>query len=163
MIHITKASQRKIIDQGKFIIRMLPFGFDILNYNDKGLFKSRYIKRRSSRNAPARTVRLKQINRIYLHRQAHYAFWHPHKANKKCVKSLPLHSDKKFPFPFFIFFSQHAPRKQRTTKKATATNSGFAKVAVQFPKESFVYIWKFVFQKSLVQGCRHLRKWAAER
>ena len=59
MIHITKASQRKIIDQGKFIIRMLPFGFDILNYNDKGLFKSRYIKRRSSRNAPARPVRLK--------------------------------------------------------------------------------------------------------
>lgn len=39
MIHITKASQRKIIDQGKFILRMLPLGFDILNYNDKGLYQ----------------------------------------------------------------------------------------------------------------------------
>jgi hypothetical protein len=39
-----------------------------------------------------------------------------------------------------------------------APNSGFAQVAVWFPKESFVYIWESVFQRSLVQGCRHLRK-----
>ena len=31
-------------------------------------------------------------------------------------------------------------------------------MAVLFPKESFFYIWKSVFQRSLVHGCRHLRK-----
>lgn len=39
MIHITKASERRIINQGKFIIRMLPLGLNIPGYNDKGLYQ----------------------------------------------------------------------------------------------------------------------------
>jgi quercetin 2,3-dioxygenase len=39
MINITKASERRIINQGKFIIRMLPLGLSIPNYNDRGLYQ----------------------------------------------------------------------------------------------------------------------------
>ena len=39
MIHVTKASKQRIINQGKFIIRLLPLGNAIPDHNDHGLYQ----------------------------------------------------------------------------------------------------------------------------
>nr|WP_321357894.1 pirin family protein [uncultured Draconibacterium sp.] len=39
MIHVTRASKQRIINQGKFIIRLLPLGNDISGQNDHGLYQ----------------------------------------------------------------------------------------------------------------------------
>ena len=39
MVHITRASQRRIFDQGKFVIRLWPLGRDIPGHKDHGLYQ----------------------------------------------------------------------------------------------------------------------------
>ncbi len=39
MIYISGASERQIINEGKFIIRMLPLGKSLKNHNDQGLYQ----------------------------------------------------------------------------------------------------------------------------
>lgn len=39
MIYISPADERRIINQGKFIIRILPLGASIPNHHDNGLYQ----------------------------------------------------------------------------------------------------------------------------
>lgn len=39
MIHISRASGQRVINQGKFIIRLLPLGKDIPGHNDHGIYQ----------------------------------------------------------------------------------------------------------------------------
>ncbi|MBL7911228.1 MAG: pirin family protein [Bacteroidia bacterium] len=39
MIHISRASEQRIINQGKFIIRLLPLGKNIPNHKDNGIYQ----------------------------------------------------------------------------------------------------------------------------
>jgi len=39
MIHVSRAHESQVIDQGKFVIKLVPLGSALDNHNDQGLYQ----------------------------------------------------------------------------------------------------------------------------
>lgn len=119
-LHIHPTSNEKYPIHGKHVLRKQEFtecGYSSsLTENTYSRFYSRCNRGyRSNRKPTTRPQWASALINKPTHRQAHYAFWQPHKANKMRKELAFSQPEKKFPSPLFIFLADTQPNRQRTT------------------------------------------------